>query len=331
MSTSLHARFAEIAVASEEATFQAIPISDRRRDYLAKTASGAPVFLLHDAGRTKYYPGYSFRNLTVEFQSTCRVVADGVSQVGQFCLVSCDPSVPDLFELFISCVCAAVDQLPESSGTEELEASLLDVRELFRAFSAPSGREITGLWGELFVVCASDSCEQAMTCWRGAGTERYDFSSSDLRLEVKSTTQAIRAHAFSLEQLVPPPSGRGYVASLLLQVSVNGLGILDLANQIEGKIAGKPHLRRKLWKNIGLALGSDFEEGLDMRLDVEFAKRHLAVLAMGEVPQPPVPRDPRVSSVKFTADLSGHVAKGQAQELERLRSLFVKPGDGAAS
>lgn len=329
MSSSLYERFAEMAIASEEATIQAIPISDRRRDYLAKNASGAPVFLLHDISPAKYYPGYSFRNLVVEFQSTCRVFADGVSYEGQFCLVSCDSSIPDLFELFISCVSATIDQLPDTSRTEEIEASLLDVRELFRAFSAPSDREIVGLWGELFVIGVADSCERAMAYWRETETERYDFSSSDVRLEVKSTLQAIRTHAFSLEQLVPPASGRGYVASLLLKVSTSGAGILDLAKQIERKIVGKQHLRKKLWKNIGSALGSDFAEGLDLRLDEDFARRHLAVLAMRDVPQPPTPEDPRVSSIKFVADLSGHMPKPVSQELEQLASLFMATDDGA--
>lgn len=64
---------------------------------------------------------------------------------------------------------------------------------------------------------------------------------------MKATAKELRQHEFALEQLQPPLGGIGYVASVLLQPLNGGLGVIDLANEIEAKLASEPQLRQKLW------------------------------------------------------------------------------------
>jgi Putative PD-(D/E)XK family member, (DUF4420) len=320
----LFTSFLALPNAATASDYEAIPISGRRRDFLAKGADGAPTFLLHDASDAKYNPGINFRHLSAQFHVTCRVQTEGDRLEGQFCLVSCDGAAPELYELFVRCVSAAVEEVPDSCGTKELESCILRLRDLFRALASPSAREISGLWAELFVILRSGDPERALTLWHADQFDRFDFSSSCLHLEVKSTVRAIRAHEFSLEQLQPPSAGKGLVASVMLQPLSNGVGVLDLARSIEATIVGMPRLRQKLWENVALTLGADFSNRLDKRFDLSYADRGFAIYAMNDIPKPEMPTDPRVTAVRFVADLTGILlANSSTSSIEVLNRAMV--------
>ncbi|MBS1159674.1 MAG: motif protein [Proteobacteria bacterium] len=261
-------QFSGLPCAAEEASFTAIPLSTKRRDFLSKRADGAPVFLLHDASETQYSPGVHFRHLTALFHATCRVYTDDTDFQEQFALVACDGTVPDLHEIFIRCFGAAIEELPANSGTRELNACIQKLLDLFRALSLPSVKDVSGLWGELYVIANSGDIAGALAAWHEDPFDRFDFSWEQGCLEVKASTQAVRLHHFALEQLMSPMNGVGYVASLLLQPLSGGLGLIDLANSIEAAVRSSPTLKQKLWNNLGKALGSDFSDKLDKRFDV---------------------------------------------------------------
>ena len=70
MATDLFDLFQSLPGAQTATEFHAIPVSATRKDFLAKSDTGAPVFLLHDAGVAKYNPAITFRYLTAQFQVT---------------------------------------------------------------------------------------------------------------------------------------------------------------------------------------------------------------------------------------------------------------------
>lgn len=102
-----------------------------------------------------------------------------------------------------------------------------------------------------------------------------------------------------------------------------GVGIVDLANEIEASVATEPGLRQKLWENIASALGNDFSERLDRKFDASYAERSLAVYAMGDVPAPQQPSDPRVTAIRFSADLSTVMSSLAGSARSVLDALFV--------
>nr|WP_254171249.1 PD-(D/E)XK motif protein [Ralstonia mannitolilytica] len=242
--------------------------------------------------------------MTARFHSTCRVVTPREAIEDQFAVVSCDSSIPELYELFVRSFAAVVGGLPQRAGTSDLRNCLQGLLNLFRVLTRPSRREVTGLWAELYVISVSERVEAALQAWHADHFERFDFSSEFGCLEVKATTKERRIHEFSLEQLREPTDGRGYVASLLLRPMTGGVGIMDLATSIEAQLPMEPGVRQKLWENVAATLGSDFSERLDYRFDPSYAARHLAVYAMRDVPAPQVPSDPRITSIRFCADLS---------------------------
>lgn len=320
--TDIYTAFQDLPRASSEASFSAVPLSAQRLDFLAKSIDGAPVFLIHDASPAHYRPSLTSLNLTVQFHSTCQVETEVDTQENQFAMLVCDPDVPELYELFVRCVGAAVEQLPVNVDTRDIETCVKALLSLFRAMSAIGSREVAGLWGELFVISKSENIASTIDRWHADTFERFDFSWSEGVLEVKATQGMIRAHEFSLEQLQVPIDGQGFVASLLLQQLTNGVGVMDLANTIDKALTSTPSLRQRLWANLTAALGSDFGAKLDRRFDLTYAERNFAFYAMGDVPTLERPSDTRISGIRFRADLSGVVSSFGESSIKALKDAL---------
>lgn len=301
---SLPALFQELPLASSAVDFSALPLPGPRSDFLAKASDGSPVFLLHDSSLASYTPAIELKHAAIQFHSTCRVTTASGTVEGQFAVITCDASVPELHEVFICCFAAAVEQLPVVTSTSDLQFCVQSLLDLFRTLDRPSSRELIGLWAELFIIAKSKDVAQALRAWHADTFERFDFSWASGCLEVKATTKELRQHEFALEQLRTPSSGAGYVVSILLQTLSGGIGIVDLANEIETSVATEPEMRQKLWGNVISSLGSDFSGRLDRRFDVSYAERNLAIYAMRDVPAVQQSSDPRITAVRFRVDLS---------------------------
>ena len=320
--TGLYAAFKNLSGAKISGEFNAISLGTRRKDFLAKNDDGAPVFLLHDSSAAKYIPSISFRYLSVQYHTTCSVNINEVNLIDQFCIVRCDSSSPDLYELFINCISAAIESIPEDAGTKELELFISKLRDLFRSLSQPATREVSGLWAELFVIQKSTNPSAALELWHADKYDKFDFSSSTIRVEVKSTVSQIRAHEFGLEQLQPTIEGIGYVVSLKLQSITGGLGVIDLAKIIESSITNLPKLKLKLWENIAKALGEDFSKKLDISFDQTYASQNIAIFLMDDIPKPERPKDTRVTSIRFVSDLSSLAPAKSKETTIRLADIF---------
>ncbi|MGJ7546312.1 PD-(D/E)XK motif protein [Variovorax sp. LT1R16] len=318
----LLAEFQQLHCATSDIDFSATPISTRRKDFLAKGVDGAPVFLLQDASPAQYTPGVALRHLSVQFHASCRVITGHTTVEDQFAVLACDASVPELHELFIRSVGAVIDQLPVTAETRDLESCVRGLLNLFRSLSAPGSREIAGLWAELFVIARSGDVAAAVRAWHADVFERFDFSWSDAVLEVKATHGPSRVHEFALEQLDAPTKESGNVASLMLQPMTNGVGILDLANEIDTALTDAAPLRERLWANIASALGSDFGSKLDRRFDTAFAERNLIIYSMSDIPCPSRPSDARISAIRFRVDLSTANSSSPTPKFRGLQDLF---------
>jgi len=319
----LLASFLALPPASSAVEFSAVPLAGRRSDFLAKASDGGPVFLLRDASAVSYTPAIELKNVSVQYHSTCRVTAAGGIVEDQFAVVSCDAAVAELHEIFIRCVAAAIEQLPLESNTADLQRCVQALLDLFSALGRPSSREVTGLWAELFVILRSKNVARALTAWHADQFERFDFYWASNCLEVKAAVREVRQHEFALEQLQSPIGGAGYVASMLLQPLSGGLGVVELANDIERVVAAEPALRQKLWENIAAALGSDFSERLDRRFDPSYAERSLVVYTMGDVPALEEPKDRRITGVRFRVDLSSVRSSLTGNAKDVLDALFA--------
>ena len=320
---SLYNAFLAAPFAEKDGIYPAISLGLERKDFLAKGADGNPIFLLHDASAPTYCPSIELRTILVQFQSTCQIVIDNQVLEDQFAIISCNASVPELFEIFICCIGAAIDRLPTSAGTQDLEACVNELLELFSSLASPGAREISGLWAELFIISRADNIAAAIAVWQADQFERFDFSSQKGCLEVKATSNEHRIHEFALEQLETPLNGRGLVASILLQSQSGGVGILDLARKIESAVIVDPALRKRLWKNIASSLGKDFADRLDRKFDLSYAERNVIFYEMTDIPSLKVARDERISCIRFRSNLSGVQSSLPAPRGDGLQLLLI--------
>ncbi len=318
----LYQKFIALPSAETVTEFTAICLSQSRKDFLAKGMDGAPVFLLQDASPVRYVVGRRLRHLSVEFHTTCRVQIDTTIISDQFAILACDSTSPELYELFIRCVGAAIEGLPADCGTKELEGCVDTLLDLFRGLSESSAREVSGLWAELWVIARSNNTVRALEVWHDNVFERFDFSWDLVCVEVKSTVRDIRQHEFALEQLNVPLNGQGYVISLMLQQLTGGVSILELAKEIEANLFTVPHLKTKLWKGIAKALGKDFSDKLDKKFDPSFAERNLVVYNMVDMPKVAKPDDLRISAVRFAIDLSTVNSSIEGVPMSNLKMIF---------
>jgi hypothetical protein len=298
----VYEQFKSLRLAISNTEFEAFRLPGDRMDYLAKAQDGSPVFLLKDAKTGQYHPGLQMRYLTAEFQLTCRLHTDGAEVDDVFALVNCRAEEAELHDLFIRSFDAARVQLAGNAETEQIKQIIQNLASLFRAFSKPSQRSITGLWAELFTITRSGVVLDAMKMWRASASDRFDFSTQRRVIEVKATAGQLRSHEFSLEQLAEPTDGNGFVVSILLQSVGGGTSVLELASTIEAAVASEPEIREKLWTNIIGDLGIDFSASLDRRFDTSYSDRNLRIFRMGDIPKPTVNDDPRVTAIRFLAD-----------------------------
>lgn len=318
----LLAEFAQLESASSPNAFNAVQLTVGRQDYLGKDQQGAPVFLVADEGEPVYRPVVQHRHVSAAFCMLCRLNVDGTEVVGKFALIRFEGNAQELHELFIRCVWAAIADLPASAQTPDIEARVNRLLGLFRALARPAGREISGVWAELFCIAASGDVPVAVDRWHADNAEAFDFSWGQGRLEVKSTVGAFRIHDFSLEQLQPPSGGSGYVASLMLKAANGGEGVVDLAKKVEEQLNGDVSLQSKLWSLLVQSLGSDFSEALDRRFDVDLAAKQLMLFRMEDVPNLPPISDSRISSVRFKSDLSSVQSSLGPNGVAALKALF---------
>lgn len=314
--------FVDLPSAGAAGEFEAIALSEHRKDFLGKSVDGNPVFLIHDSSAASYSPSIALKTVSVQFHSTCLVHTAVGAVEDQFAVISCEASSPELFELFIRCFAASLQDLPAAAVTRDIEGRVQELLRLFRALSLPNNKEISGLWGELFVIASSPDIPKAVRAWHSDQFERFDFSWACGCLEVKAATREERVHDFALEQLQAPIGGQGFVASLLLQALNGGSGVMDLAKEIEATLTKEPTLRLKLWEVVTASLGCEYCERLERRFDRTYAKRHMAIFDMRDIPTLTSPEDPRITGIRFRSNLSSTTSSLPGSFDEVIANLF---------
>jgi len=124
---------------------------------------------------------------------------------------------------------------------------------------------------------------------------------------VKASESPERVHEFSIAQLRSAANSSVVVASVLLQKSAGGVGILGLANRVEQKLNRSAELVPKLWGNIAACMGEDFDVHLDARYDEEFAASSLKLVLADDIPCVPMPLPVDVIDVRLKVSLSSVV------------------------
>ena len=305
------------------ALFSAKVIPGRDADYIAKGVRGEPIVLLRVTEPHMTRPPLRLRYISVEYAQECRVKEEGISPVvGEFVMVTCVPDNPALFELFVRSADALVSTIPTKPTVTQIEGCVRSFVELYRKLSQPSSRSIKGLWAELFLIDTSTAPIDLVSAWHVDATEKFDFSSGDTHIEVKASELPQRVHEFALGQLRPAPGSHAYLASMLLQRSAGGVGVLDLGERIAAKLGMNRQLISKVWDNIAQSLGSDFGVATDIKFDEHHAFSGLRMVPIEAIPCVQTPLAPEILDVRIKVDVSA-IADMHRVSRERVEAMLT--------
>ena len=301
--SSLWQAFEALSKSNEGEASETIRCGPDQGHLLLKGERGEPILLVSASQRHSPRAPIRLKHVSIQFDARYQVTStdSGESSSGWFCKIACDAG-SSLHEYFVELLAATVNALPNQLEEAAVDETIDALMELFRKMSAPSHAFLSGLWGELLLIRASSSPEKLVDAWHISPTDEFDFATDTFRVEVKSTTSAVREHEFSLRQV---RSGRSqdFIASIVLRSSADGMSVLDLARDISLRITHAA--QAKLWRLVLETLGDDSESASWQTFDVPAATASILLLPAERVPAPTVAADdqPFISDVRFRAQI----------------------------
>ena len=196
--------------------------------------------------------------------------------------------------------------------------AIWEMKELFEnGFRAPYTEEtLVGLIGEVLVINRLNSPSEILRFWHLDPNDSFDFSSSNLRLEVKTSTNQSRQHKFSSNQIGTNQDGKVIVASLVLNKVEVGENLGAIVTNVCEKLDSKD-IPKFLERVIGI-LGCSIAFTNGHRFDADSTSDSLILIEGLEVPKPSPA--PGVVYMSWTADLSG--APAVEMSLDQLIKRF---------
>lgn len=289
---------------SQSLSFGGTQLPDQGRHHLAKDVQGRPALLFSVQSSRSSPAAVTLKNLRVEHDVLCNISrSDGTVHSGSFTLVHClspDKALHCYFLQTMETLIPAIIKNPSKHGVAEAIEMLA---ALFLAMQKPPTKSVQGLWAELFLIQQARTPLVLLASWHLETAERFDFSVRSERIEVKSATDRVRNHHFSLEQAYPPSGVTLIIASLFLERRTSGLSLGELWDAIRQQAAGVPDLRLKVDQVCMTALGNQWQEARDRRYDEQLARDSLLFFDIRDIPRLPVELPSGVSEVRFRSNL----------------------------
>jgi hypothetical protein len=201
-----------VGIRNSEKLVLMLPSEPTAEGFVSKYAQYEPAIMLVQGGKTE--------ELVEKSVLTCTVVPDDLSQI---------QAVAAIFSGLVSL------QLENSNVSSAIWA----MKGLFdNGFSGSASLEkIKGLIGELCVVADYGYDSKIISSWHSDPSDKFDFSFSNQRIEVKTTRGAVRVHNFSEGQVPGPNNVDVYVASVKLQiVETGGVSLAEYLLSLQASI-----------------------------------------------------------------------------------------------
>lgn len=286
-----------------ELRYRVRPVPDSGH-YFGRDSQSRPCLLLDSRDHSRRTP-IRLALLEVQFAVPCRILDDDGSERTQtLTSIVCRTTDDVVASYFAHVAQTIVTIVGLSPSSNEVAQAVQRLTELFQNLSRPTGRSVLGLFAELLTIHASGDPRIALAAWRSTIDDRYDFSIGNVRLEVKSTSDRIRAHYFSREQCIPPDGTIAVLLSIFVERSGGGLSIGELIERIETQLAGDAESVFRLRATVAATMGSATAEAILMRFDEQLARESMRLYELVHVPAVRDDLPAGVSQVRFRADIS---------------------------
>jgi hypothetical protein len=287
--------------------FSALPIPNCPNHRIAKDKEANPILLLSvfDKEVRANLPILRLQNVKVQFDIKCNIQQNESIIEKIFTVVSFVGKEAYLITYFLKLCSTLIEDIGNEPSIEETRKEISHFIELFRLVTEPQIKTVQGLWAELFLISISKNPEYLIKCWHCFPEEKFDFNNGEERLEVKSSSNSLRIHNFSLVQLNPPKDATAIIASIFVSKSSTGKSISKLAKEIADSLSKQHELIEKLRYQIALTLGKSINEALDLCFDFHLAKDSLRYFRTEDIPRISTNNvPPLVIDVHFKSDLT---------------------------
>lgn len=293
-----------LAHGADEGSFRVRPIPGYERHYVGCNSTGHPSLLL-GSGSGAFHAPVRLALLEARFGNRHRIhPVDGDEREELLSVITCTSYDAQAQAYFLH-VCGTILRIVgPNPALHDIVQVVQRLIELFRRLSRPASRSLNGLLGELFLIAASRDVRAAVAAWRSTSIDRFDFSTGNVRLDVKASGERLRVHHLSAEQCQPPAGTVGLLASLFIEGSGGGQSLRELISAIETSLAGSDNLILKVQETIAETLGESLTTAMGVRFDDRLALSSLCFYDLATVPAIRAGVPPEVSSVHFRSDLT---------------------------
>jgi len=249
--------------------------------------------------------GQNLTNISIEHDINCTITLDDKKIIKKFTLIKCLSNQESIQELFLMTLENILQTIPNELSEKRIDELTVKLIKLFEKLSNPKNIDLTGLWGELFIINFLKSTEILIEAWHSENNDLFDFFLKNIALEIKTTTKNDRKHTFKFEQLNSTNTNKIIIGSMMLKKSRIGVSLLDLKNKILKKI-NNLEFSQKIKEIYALTIANKSQKDLDNeKYDYQYAVDNISFYDSQNVPR--IKETPMygVNNIKFESDLNG--------------------------
>ena len=247
--------------------------------------------------------GEYLSNIIIKHGVNCSVHLKNEKLTKKFTMIKCLSNDNSTKELFLMSLERILENIPNEVSEIKIDELTKKLVKLFEKLSNKINIDLTGFWGELFIIDYLKSTELLVEAWHPETNDLFDFFLKNLALEVKTTTKNDRKHIFKFEQL-NSKSNKIIIGSIMLKRSRAGKSLLDLKKKILKKIS-KTELIEKVNEIYAIMVANKSQKDLDSeKYSYEYAKENISFFDSVEIPR--IKETPMygIKNIKFESDLN---------------------------
>lgn len=281
--------------------------------YIGRNAQGFPALLI-GSERGGFHAPVKLALIEARFGAECEIQPpDGALRREYLTTITCTSPDAQAQAYFVH-VCETITRILGPLPTLPLVIDVVErLIDLFRRLAKPAARSLTGLIGELCILAWSRDIASATAAWRSSDVDRFDFSTRDIRLDVKTSSDRRRIHHLSAEQCQPPKGTIGLLVSIFVEASGGGLSVQELVRVIEGRLGQHQDLVLKVQQTVAETLGESLPSALSARFDEHLARSSIQFFDMAMVPAVRGELPSEVTQVHFRSDLTNIVPLSESE------------------
>jgi len=289
----------------KDGILKAKAIKKNSRFYICKSSDGNINFLIKTKGETDSNP-YLLSHIDISHNQTYKIEENKKTKNIICTHIKCKSDSSNISNIFFEQIHNLSSLIKETDTDKQVGQKLDNLIEIFKSFNKKSLKTIRGLWAELFIIYSSSDPNNLIKCWHQDKSDRYDFSSDFINLEIKSRSKLniVEAH-FSINQAYPPKgTQKVLICSVYVNSNSSGMSVLDLKEAITNKIKSK-QIKDKLDINFYKILGTNIDNSeINMTYDNNTASANCLLFDLDKIPKVPQKMPLEILDVSFKVDLT---------------------------